>query len=199
MSVSAQSTGPLRQDCGGWLMPSEVSALRAAIGRVAGFGVGLGLTLLALMASLVVLQVAARNFLDLGLPWADELARFSGIGLVFLTVPALAGRQVLVSVTLLPDLLKPSVSRWLALLADIAHARVRRAAAVELCRVPAPCREIPDARHARPELVLLRARPGRIGVPDAGRPGAHCGDAARSCAVQQPYGEASESEALETT
>ena len=101
-------------------MPSEVSALRAAIGRVAGFGVGLGLTLLALMASLVVLQVAARNFLDLGLPWADELARFSGIGLVFLTVPALAGRQVLVSVTLLPDLLKPSVARWLALLADIA-------------------------------------------------------------------------------
>ena len=101
-------------------MRGEVSSLRAALGRAAGFGVGLGLTLLALMASLVVLQVAARNFFDMGLPWADELARFSCIGLVFLSVPALAGRQALVSVSLLPDLLGERPARWLALLADIA-------------------------------------------------------------------------------
>lgn len=101
-------------------MTGEVSSLRAALGRAAGAGVGLGLALLALMAGLVVLQVAARNFFDLGLPWADELARFCGIGLVFLSVPALAGRQALVSVTLLPDLLGGRAARWLALLADIA-------------------------------------------------------------------------------
>jgi TRAP-type C4-dicarboxylate transport system permease small subunit len=90
------------------------------LARVTHWGVGLGLALLALMASLVVLQVAARNFFDLGLPWADELARFSGIGLVFLSVPALAGRQALVSVSLLPDLLSERSARWLTLLADIA-------------------------------------------------------------------------------
>lgn len=101
-------------------MTREMPSLRIALGRAAAVGVGLGLTLLALMASLVVLQVAARNFFDLGLPWADELARFCGIGLVFLSVPALAGRQALVSVTLLPDLLSKRPARWLALLSDIA-------------------------------------------------------------------------------
>ncbi|MCO6383880.1 MAG: TRAP transporter small permease [Vannielia sp.] len=94
--------------------------ISSMIARVANWGVGLGLTLLALMAVLVVAQVAARNFLDIGLPWADELARFSGIGLVFLSVPALAGRQSLVAVTMLPDLLGGRAARLLQLLADIA-------------------------------------------------------------------------------
>ena len=93
---------------------------RQILARVAGWGVGLGLTLLALMAGLVVLQVAARNFADVGLPWADELARFCCIGLVFLSVPALAGRQALVAVTMVPDTLGPRAGRWFGLLADIA-------------------------------------------------------------------------------
>ncbi|MDK3074443.1 TRAP transporter small permease [Sedimentitalea sp. JM2-8] len=94
--------------------------VRQILARVAGWGVGLGLSLLALMAGLVVLQVAARNFLDIGLPWADEMARFSCIGLVFLSVPLLAGRQSLVAVTMLPDALGPRAGRWFQLLADIA-------------------------------------------------------------------------------
>ncbi|RAI02298.1 C4-dicarboxylate ABC transporter substrate-binding protein [Acuticoccus sediminis] len=93
---------------------------RAYLARLVRFGVVLGMALLALMASLVVLQVAARNFFDLGLPWADELARFSGIGLVFLAVPCLAGRQVLVSVSMLPDAVGPGLRRGLVLLADLA-------------------------------------------------------------------------------
>lgn len=72
------------------------------------------------MAVLVVAQVAARNFFDIGLPWADELARFSCIGLVFLTVPALAGRQSLVAVSMVPDLLGATPRRLLQLFADIA-------------------------------------------------------------------------------
>ncbi|WP_261384944.1 TRAP transporter small permease [Vannielia litorea] len=88
--------------------------------RLAGWGVGLGLTLLALMAGLVVLQVAARNFADVGLPWADELARFSCIGLVFLSVPLLAGRGSLVAVTMLPDMLGPRAARWFGLVSDVA-------------------------------------------------------------------------------
>ena len=90
------------------------------LARASDWGVRLGLTLLALAGVLVVLQVAARNFLDVGLPWADELARFSCIGLVFLSVPALAGRQSLVAVALLPDMLPPRAARWLTLLGDLA-------------------------------------------------------------------------------
>lgn len=90
------------------------------LARVGDWGVRLGLVLLSLAATLVVVQVAARNFFDTGLPWADELARFSCIGLVFLSVPALAGRQSLVAVTLLPDMLPPRAARMLALLGDLA-------------------------------------------------------------------------------
>lgn len=93
---------------------------RTILARLANFGVGCGIFLLALIAVLVGLQVFARNFLDLGLPWADELARFASIGLVFLAMPCLAGRQALVSVSMLPDALGESVRRWAALIADLA-------------------------------------------------------------------------------
>lgn len=85
----------------------RIESGRAILARFARIGVTLGMGLLVLMAVLVVTQVAARNFYDLGLPWADELARFSGIGLVFLSVSCLAGRHVLVSVSMLPDASPP--------------------------------------------------------------------------------------------
>lgn len=88
--------------------------------RLTRWGIGAGMVLLALMAGLVVLQVLARNFAATGLPWADELARFSGIGLVFLGVPALAGRGVMVSVTMLPDAVAPAARRWMVLAGDLA-------------------------------------------------------------------------------
>ncbi|WP_305970372.1 MULTISPECIES: TRAP transporter small permease [unclassified Mameliella] len=93
---------------------------RAILARFARIGVTLGMGLLVLMAVLVVTQVAARNFYDLGLPWADELARFSGIGLVFLSVPCLAGRHVLVSVSMLPDASPPGARKVMHLIGDIA-------------------------------------------------------------------------------
>ena len=55
---------------------------RAIFARLARLGLSFSIFLLALIAALVVLQVAARNLFDLGLPWADELARFCAIGLV---------------------------------------------------------------------------------------------------------------------
>ena len=59
-------------------MTSE-SKGRAILARLSLVGIWLGMALLALMAGLVVLQVGARNFADLGLPWADELARMAGV------------------------------------------------------------------------------------------------------------------------
>lgn len=97
-------------------MPAES---RAMIARLTTFCLGLATALLALMAGLIALQVGARNLFDVGLPWADELARFSSIGLVFLAVPLLAARGQLVAVSILPDACGPAMRRWLALLSDI--------------------------------------------------------------------------------
>lgn len=98
---------------------SQLSTGRAVIARLTRAGLVAGMVLLALMVLLVVGQVAARNFADMGLPWADEMARFACIGLVFLGVPALAGRQVLVSVSMLPDAVGPRARRWMVLISDL--------------------------------------------------------------------------------
>ena len=45
--------------------------------------------LLAMMTAFIVVQVTARNVFALGLPWAEELARYAGLGVVYLAVPLL--------------------------------------------------------------------------------------------------------------
>ncbi|SEL36979.1 Tripartite ATP-independent transporter, DctQ component [Pacificibacter marinus] len=99
-------------------MISEASS-RAFFARLTCLGIAIGMGLLAAIAFLVVLQVAARNLFDMGLPWADELARFCCIGMVFLATPALAGRRVMVSVSMLPDAMNAAVRKWMILFADI--------------------------------------------------------------------------------
>lgn len=65
----------------------------------------LAIALLAMVSILVVVQVVARNGFDLGLPWADELARFGGLALVFMSIPLLALRGLHVAVDLVPQLI----------------------------------------------------------------------------------------------
>lgn len=48
---------------------------------------------LMLMTALIVLQVAGRNLLDTGWPWAEELARYAGLALVYMAVPLLLLRN----------------------------------------------------------------------------------------------------------
>lgn len=76
-----------------WL--SQCDRWLSAIGR--GLR-ALAMLLLAVMTILIALQVASRNVFDIGLPWADELARFTGLGVVFFTVPLLQynGRHIAV-------------------------------------------------------------------------------------------------------
>ena len=63
--------------------------------------------MLALMTVLVVGQVILRNLFDLGLPWADELARISNIALVFFVVPALMLHNRHIAIDLLYSALRP--------------------------------------------------------------------------------------------
>lgn len=49
--------------------------------------------LLGVMTFLVLLQIAGRDLFGSGWPWADELARYAGLGLVYLTIPLLLMRD----------------------------------------------------------------------------------------------------------
>jgi TRAP-type C4-dicarboxylate transport system permease small subunit len=55
---------------------------------------------LVVMTALIGIQVASRNMFNIGLPWADELARFAGLATVFFTIPLLQyqGRHIAVDI-----------------------------------------------------------------------------------------------------
>ena len=74
---------------------------------------------LALMTVLVVAQVAGRNLFNLGMAWADELARVSGIALVFLAVPILALRGQHVAVDMIVQALPPRGRRGVAVVNEV--------------------------------------------------------------------------------
>ncbi|MGM0701252.1 MAG: TRAP transporter small permease [Pseudomonadota bacterium] len=139
----------------GWL-----AAARAALGQVARAGLWLSILLLIAIAMLVAGQVLVRNVFSLGLHWADELARWFGIALVYLTIPYLLDRGAHIAVEILPNRLK---GRWrLAVLAisELAvaafaglslvafHAFLERAA-----RFKTPALELPNLIFYMPAVI----------------------------------------------
>lgn len=56
--------------------------------------------LLGAMTILIAMQVLSRNLFNIGLPWADELARFIGIASVFFAIPLLQyqGKHIAVDI-----------------------------------------------------------------------------------------------------
>lgn len=64
------------------------------------------MALLVVMAVLLLLQIVGRDLMQAGWPWADELARYSGLAVVYLTVPLLLQRDLHVKVNLLSSRLQ---------------------------------------------------------------------------------------------
>lgn len=75
------------------------------------------MALLAVMTAFLLVQVVARNVLALGLPWAEELARYAGLGLVYLAVPLLLLHGKHIRVDLVPTRLRGRAA-WLVNLAN---------------------------------------------------------------------------------
>ncbi len=75
--------------------------------------------LLILMTVLLIVQVGARNLLSVGLAWADELARYCGLGIVFLAAPMLLKLGSHVRVTMFVDFLP---ARYKAITEVFGHA-----------------------------------------------------------------------------
>jgi TRAP-type C4-dicarboxylate transport system permease small subunit len=69
--------------------------------------------LLAVMTAFILVQVTARNVFALGLPWAEELARYAGLGVVYLAVPLLLLRDKHIKVDLLLNRLHGRAARAL--------------------------------------------------------------------------------------
>ncbi|MEO3434080.1 TRAP transporter small permease subunit [Inquilinus sp. CAU 1745] len=99
------------------LLTLEVGGL---LDRASRLCVVVAVGMLFVMSALIVLQVAARNFVDLGLPWANELARFTGIALVYLTTPYLLLRERHIAVDVFSSMLKGRSRLVLRLLTELA-------------------------------------------------------------------------------
>ena len=68
------------------------------------------MVLLGVMTMFILVQVSARNLFSLGLPWAEELARYAGLGVVYLAVPLLLLHDQHIRVELLLDRLYGTAS-----------------------------------------------------------------------------------------
>jgi TRAP-type C4-dicarboxylate transport system permease small subunit len=88
-------------------MPKS-SSVKTVLSAVASAMQYAALALLVLLSALVITQIVCRNFFDLGLPWADELARFCGMAIVFLAMPRLLLDDKHISMDLVPAMLGPS-------------------------------------------------------------------------------------------
>ena len=70
------------------------------------------------VTTLVMIQVFARELFNDGAPWADELARWCGLGLIFLAVPLLLARDGHVRVDMFLNLMPRAPRRVADLLIE---------------------------------------------------------------------------------
>ena len=71
------------------------------------------------VTALIALQIGAREFLSLGIPWADEAARYAGLAVIFLGAPIILIRNEHVKIDMFVDMLPPRARGWLVLVNEI--------------------------------------------------------------------------------
>ena len=89
-------------------MPKPFAAagpVRRALFAVCRLAESVAVLMLFAVTVLVTIQVLARELFNDGAPWADELARWCGLGLIFLAVPLLLLRDGHVRVDMFVNLL----------------------------------------------------------------------------------------------
>src|SRR3989337_1327551 len=93
--------------------------LRLALVRMAVICEWLAMVLLVAATTPIMMEVFARGLFNVGLPWADELARYSGLGVIFLTVPLLLARDGHVKVDMFFNLLRGAPRRAIAIVNEL--------------------------------------------------------------------------------
>lgn len=82
-------------------------------------GEAVAMVMLSLVTGLILLMIVGRELLQSGLPWADELARLGGLGLIFLTAPLLLARDAHVKVDFFVNRLPDGARRATLRLVDL--------------------------------------------------------------------------------
>lgn len=101
-------------------MSAQHFSLGRRLGQLTELCVGVAMCLLIAITVLVVAQVVARNLFSIGLPWADEAARFAGIAMVYLATPYLLFHGQHVAVTMLSDAMTGMKRSCCLVLAELA-------------------------------------------------------------------------------
>jgi TRAP-type C4-dicarboxylate transport system permease small subunit len=82
-----------------------VNGIGRALDVASRFGERVAMLMLGIVTTLILVQILGRELLQSGVPWADELARLGGLGLIFLTAPLLLARDSHVKVDFFVNLL----------------------------------------------------------------------------------------------
>jgi TRAP-type transport system small permease protein len=79
------------------------------------------IAILALIAAtaLIMLQIVAREIFIAGVSWADELARYAGLTVIFMGVPALLARDEHVKVDMFLNMMPQRPRRFFGILNDL--------------------------------------------------------------------------------
>lgn len=93
-----------------------MSAVLAWLCRI---GEAIAIAMLLAVTGLILLQVVAREFMNLGLPWADELARYGGLGIIFLVIPMLLQRNYHVKAEFFLLMAPEGVQRWVRVVNEV--------------------------------------------------------------------------------
>lgn len=104
MQAPAVPAGPLRR----WLLPLCRGFERAAM------------ALLVVATTAIMVEILARGFFNVGLPGVGELARYAGLGLIFLAVPLLLAQDAHVKVDLFFLRSRGAARRGLAFFNEVA-------------------------------------------------------------------------------
>lgn len=100
-------------------MNNTLPAPAGVLARLCRLFEAVAMALLAVMTAFIVVQVAARNLFATGLPWAEELARYAGLGVVYLAVPLLLRNDQHIKVDLLLLRLRGGAARALRVLNEL--------------------------------------------------------------------------------
>jgi len=81
----------------------------------------LWVAIVALIAAtgLIMLQIVAREIFVAGISWADELARYAGLAVIFLGVPALLVRDEHVKVDMFLNMMPPRTRHFVMITNDL--------------------------------------------------------------------------------
>ena len=129
--------------------------LRATIQWLCRMAEAIAIMALIAATALIMLQIVAREIFVAGLSWADELARYAGLTVIFMGVPALLARDEHVKVDMFLNMMPTARAALLQHHQRRADGGVRRDVPGRGLAVHAARRALrhAGARHAEPDLL----------------------------------------------